>query len=277
MKYDLHLHSTASDGSLTPTELVKLCKSCDLSVMALTDHDNVSGIKEGLEEAKRQGIEFIPGVELSAKYQGELHILGLGIDWQSKELHDFLNLQQERREVRSKKLLDKLQQAGIAIEEKDVRTGTQEISSRTHFAIALVKLGIVKDVDEAFKRYLNIGARCYVPREKASLESCVEVIKATGGMAVWAHPYKMGLPDYQMEALGQRLKELGVKGLEAYYPRNGVNAARKMVALAERLDMVPTYGSDFHSKDRGIPGREFYEFDIPENIYRIIKEFNLTK
>ena len=176
---DLHVHSNASDGTLTPTEVVRLAKESGLSAIALTDHDTVDGIKEAIEAGKQYGVQVIPGIELSAEYKsGDLHILGLNVDYTDEEFRKKVAVCRDSRDNRNKKMIKKLNEQGISVTWDIMleRFGANSIT-RAHFAKYLMDEGYVADKDEAFRKYLNPGCPCYVSREKISPKEAIEIIE----------------------------------------------------------------------------------------------------
>ena len=245
---DLHVHSNASDGTLTPTEVVKLAKESGLSVIALTDHDTVDGIEEAVEAGKRYGVQVIPGIELSAEYKsGDLHILGLNVDYTDEELRKKVAECRDSRDNRNRKMIYKLNEQGFSVTWDIMleRFGANSIT-RAHFAKYLVDEGYVRDKDEAFKKYLNPGCPCYVSREKISPKEAIEVILKAGGHPVLAHPlfYKMNLE--RLESVIVMLKDFGLQGIEAIYSLNRPEDDAALLKIAKRQGLYITGGSDFH-------------------------------
>ena len=245
---DLHVHSNASDGTLSPTEVVKLAKESGLSAIALTDHDTVSGIEEAMDAGKMYGVEVIPGIELSAEYKnGDLHILGLGIDYTDKDFISKVSVCRDSRDNRNKKMIKKLNEQGFQVTWDMMleRFGANSIT-RAHFAKYLIDEGYVENKDEAFKKYLNPGCPCYVSREKISPKDAIEAILKAGGHPVLAHPmlYKMNLE--RIESVIVMLKGYGLQGIEAIYSLNRPEDDAALLKIAKRQGMYITGGSDFH-------------------------------
>ena len=243
---DLHVHSTASDGSLTPSELVSLAVKNGLSAIALTDHDTVSGIDEALTAAGE--IEVIPGIEISCIYEEkELHILGLFIDHHSRGLACFLEAAAARRKERNRKILEAFQRDGFQLSWEDLLSGHQETTvTRAHFARALLKKGYVSSVDQAFREYLNPECPYYRPREAILPKEALEAIRSAGGLSVLAHPCQYRLGWNKTEVLLSYLKDLGLDGVECWHSSNHIEESRKLRSLAEAYGLFPTGGSDFH-------------------------------
>ena len=233
---DLHVHSTASDGSLTPTEVVNRAAGLGLTAMALTDHDTVSGIGEALKAAKDLDMEVIPGIEVSCIYkEKEIHILGLYIDHTNPELLSFLKEASRKRYDRNMEMLAAFRKDGFALTEEDLFCGR-----------ALLKHGYVTSVDQAFKKYLNPDRPYYRSRELITPEEVLMVLLGAGGFPVLAHPllYKLGWAE--TEALIAMLTDHGLRGLECFHSSNNQDESGKLRKLAKKYALAPTGGSDFH-------------------------------
>ena len=251
---DLHTHTLHSDGTFTPSELVKLAKKAGLASIALTDHDTLSGIEEAQEEGGRSGVEVISGVEISVKFEpGTMHILGFFVDRNSKKLQEGLESIQEARRTRNPLIIKKLQEQGINItlEEVERESGGDQIG-RPHFARVLVKKGYVKNFEEAFERYLTKGAPAYVDKRKLTSREAIEMIEDAGGLAALVHPKQLKLdhaPD-EFERTVEKLRSEGLKGIEVYSSCQSKSEAACYRKTAERLGLIVTGGSDFHGANR---------------------------
>jgi predicted metal-dependent phosphoesterase TrpH len=245
---DLHTHSTASDGKLTPAELIRYAKRTGIEVIALTDHDTLSGLEEAAAEASRIGIEFIPGVEISAVYNpGTMHILGYFIDPADPDLTETLSWLRGGRDDRNSQILDRLAELGYPLDHEDVAAlAGGESMGRPHIARAMIDRGYVSTFNEAFERYLGKGALAYVDREKMTPEKAIESIIQAGGIPVLAHPQTLSLPDDELADLLDRLASLGLAGVEAYYYSHTDAETELYVNLADSFNLVITGGSDFH-------------------------------
>lgn len=247
-RIDLHVHSSCSDGTCSPSALVAYAQEKGLSAMALTDHDTVAGVQEAIEAAGGTGLKLIPGVELSAEYRGnDIHILGLYLNHRSGELLSYLEKFREIREERNQRMAQALTAHGMPVTEKELREEyTDAVLTRAHFAKMLVKKGCTGSYQEAFDRFLGDGKCCYIPKERISPPEAVELIHRAGGLAVLAHPllYHMGLD--QIGILVEQLKEQGLDGIEAIYSMNSGRDERHMRKLAQRYGLFITGGSDFH-------------------------------
>ena len=254
MKYiDLHVHSTVSDGTLTPTELVDHAIEVGLSAFALTDHDTIRGVAEAKERAawhKSRGhaIEVYSGVEISAAYKNrDIHILGLFVNENDEILDRILNSFLENRNRRNERMLEKFAEFGIELTMKDLtEDAPSAVITRAHFATALMKKGLVSSVQEAFEKYVGDNGPCYIPREYMSPEQAISSIKKAGGVPVLAHPLLYNLPHDELYALVDRLKKAGLRGIEVYYSNNRGQDEVNVKALANHFGLVATGGSDFH-------------------------------
>lgn len=245
---DLHVHSNASDGTMTPTEVVRLAKKSGLSAIALTDHDTVDGVSEAIKAGVEYGVQIIPGIEISAEYKsGDLHILGLDIDYTDEAFRAKVAVCRDSRDNRNRRMIQKLNEQGFPVTWDIMmeRFGANSIT-RAHFAKYLIDEGYVADKDEAFKKYLNPGCPCYVSREKVSPKEAIEMILQAGGHPVLAHPllYKMNLE--QIESVIVMLKGFGLQGIEAIYSLNRPEDDAALLKIAGRHDLYVTGGSDFH-------------------------------
>ncbi|MBR6142848.1 MAG: PHP domain-containing protein [Treponema sp.] len=247
---DLHTHSTASDGTFSPAELVRYAKEKGLSALALTDHDTVDGILEAQAEALKAGIEFVPGIELTVQWPtGEFHLLGLGLRQKSAELARAIDFLKGERNRRNLKMAEKLREMGVEITYEEVyeRFKRQNIG-RPHFASYMAEKGIVKQRQVAFDKYFAKGRPCYVDREGLDLEVAVEAIKTSGGIPVQAHPLSMYVSWGKMDATMEMIRDKGVMGLEAWHPGVRISEAERLEELGKNLGMVVTAGSDFHGE-----------------------------
>lgn len=247
---DLHTHSTASDGTCTPSQLISYAAEKNVSVIALTDHDNLDGILEAQSKAKELGIEFIPGIEISIEWpSGEFHLLGLGLKKAGKKLLETIEFLKSERDSRNKKIIQKLseQNINISYEELIEKAGTKTIG-RPHFAKLLIEKGIIKKTQQAFDLFFAKGRPCYVSKTGENLKKAVEAIKESGGIPVQAHPMSMYVSWGKMEETMLEIKKAGVEGLEAHHPGIRLSEARRLEELAQVLGMFTTAGSDFHGE-----------------------------
>lgn len=252
---DLHIHSTASDGSLTPSEVVLSAKKNGMQAIALTDHDTLSGLAEAEEKAAENGIEFIRGCELSAKFlDTDVHILGLFVP---KEKHCLADLEKEleifieRRNTRNKAIVRKLQELGIDItlEEVEKEAGGNVIA-RPHFANVLLQKKVIKTPQEAFTEYLGKGKKAYVPRESITPHHAVSLLAQAKAVPVLAHPRLINCKEEELTELIKELIPLGLKGIEVYHSAHSFEDERKYLEIAHNFGLCVSGGSDFHGRSK---------------------------
>jgi len=249
---DLHVHSNASDGTLTPAGVVELAAQKGLSAIALTDHDTIEGIPEALEAAKSLPLEVIPGIELSCVYLGEeIHILGLYVDLADKNFLTETDTLKDIRMKRNTEMIHRFQNAGIDITLLEVQAGNPDtVITRAHFARVLLEKGYVTNMDQAFKKYLSYSGP-YCPRkEKITPEHAMKILRDCKASPVLAHPYQYHLGDKKTEELVSYLKEMGLHGLEVYHSSNNQYESGKLKKLAKKYQLFPTGGSDFHGTNK---------------------------
>ncbi|MGA2159723.1 MAG: PHP domain-containing protein [Dehalococcoidia bacterium] len=254
MKYDLHLHTTASDGRLTPAELVKMAVENGLEVMAVTDHDSIGGIDEALDTARSfPHIYVIPGVEINTDLAtGELHVLGYFLDYKDPDLAASLEKIRESRVGRAQKMIEKLRKLGKPVEWQRIQELARgESVCRPHIAQAMLEKGYVSTEHEAFDKYIGRNGPAYVEREKIKPVDAVKIIKKARGVPVLAHPADIE----NLEDMIVELKAAGLVGFEVYYAQYPRHVIEKMVRLAQKYDLLTTGGTDYHhfGDDREIP------------------------
>lgn len=244
MKVDLHVHTTASDGTCSPGEVIQLAQKEGLAAIAITDHDTLSGAKEGVEIGERVGFEVIPGVELSTDLNGtDVHVLGYLIR-DFEVIEGVLDQMQRLRMSRAERMVEKLRRLGVGIDMEDVlREAKGDSVGRPHIAAAMVKRGAVGSVREAFELYIGDGKPAYIPKPKLTPSQAVELILESGGVPVLAHP---GLTN--MDKLIPKLAEGGLRGIEVHYPEHTEGQRRLYLSIARRYKLIPTGGSDFHGE-----------------------------
>lgn len=248
--YDLHSHSTASDGVLSPAALVRLAAGHEVDVLALTDHDSTGGLAEAAVTAQEVQIQFVPGVEISVSWQKQLiHIVGLGIDENSAALQAGLARQRVMRQQRAVAIGARFEKIGMPGVYEGACALADGVVSRSHFAMYLVQCGDVRDIQQAFKRYLQQGKRCYVACEWASLEEALGWIHGAGGEAVVAHPARYKMSRTMMQAFLTEFKALGGAALEVNCSSHSVKDVQLMAGYAEQIGLLASVGSDFHSPD----------------------------
>lgn len=248
---DLHVHSTASDGTLTPAQLVKRAKKNGVSVFALTDHDCLDGIPEVLFAAG-QDLQVIPGIEISLDVpQGTLHLLGYYVDPARGRLARAITELKAARATRNRRMLEKLNELGVSLtlEQVVAESGGGQVG-RIHFALALKKHGWVSTIPEAFDRYLAKGKQAYIKKAILQPAEAIQLVRESGGVAVIAHPFSLGLTDEQLKVFLQEMVSYGLAGLEVYYPLHKPDQIARYAALADELGLVKTGGTDFHGLNK---------------------------
>ena len=253
-KIDLHTHSTASDGTLSPSRLAEYAYEKKLRAVALTDHDTIDGVAEFCDKCRELGIEPIPGIELSANYEYEIHILGLFIDINNEELNRNLNELQHSRSTRNAQILKKLDEYGIHITPDMLRThkkhATLEDLGRGHIARAMVEQGYVRDKNEAFENYLGHGECCYIDRVTFTPKETIEMIKNAGGIAILAHPIYITEDEDRLFNIVSELKSYGLDGIECYYSIYPEEFTELCLRMCRSLNLLPSGGSDFHGENK---------------------------
>lgn len=249
---DLHVHSNASDGTLSPTQVVELAAREGLRAIALTDHDTVAGIREAEEAAERTGVELVPGIEFSCVWKGtEIHILGLFVDMDDPSFVRQVQEQLKIRDERNEEMIRRFQEDGMDITLEGLRAGkTDTVVTRAHFARLLVEKGYAATLDTAFKRYLQYGGRYCIRKERIDPEKAMDILVKNGAFPSLAHimQYKLGWEEDKK--LLAYLKELGLKGLEVYHSSHNASQSIRLQDLAVRYGLLPTGGSDFHGANK---------------------------
>ena len=255
---DLHIHYVASDGDLTPAEVVQQAESKRLAAIALTDHDTLAGLAEAARAAAGLPVRFIPGVEISARFSGgTLHILGLGLDPASAVLTETLRDLLEQRNQRNPKMIAKLQALGVDVTMDQLRQvaggadSDTAVLGRLHMAKLICQKGYARTVTEAFRRYLGYGAAAFVDKERLAPAQAVEAIHAAGGLAILAHPLQLQCANFaQLERAVRWLVGYGLDGVEVYHSGHSPAQTRAYLGLARRLRLLVTGGSDFHGSGK---------------------------
>ena len=261
---DLHVHSTASDGSLSPAQVAELGKAKNLSAIALTDHDTMAGVAECQKRGEEIGLEVIPGVEMSCVYrEQEIHILGYLLPpgfpkntfLHAQEIFSDLAYFARERENRNAEILRRFERDGIHISREDLLEGSTPNTqiTRAHFAKALVKMGLVKERKEAFEYYLVYGGS-YIPVKTVTIEKTMDFFKKHGFFISLAHPLQYGFPQEELEELLGLLKEMGMQGMETYYSAYDEAQTAFLLDLSRKYSLIKTGGSDFHGVNK--PGLE---------------------
>lgn len=253
---DFHVHSTFSDGTLTPVELSERASERDVSTFALTDHDEVGGFAGAARRGRELGIEVIAGIELSVSEEEgrrEMHVLGLGIDPEHAELRGCTAELREQRSCRGLAILERLRQLGIELSPARLREIAGEGTlGRPHVARALIEAGVCADPDEAFARFLRRGRPAYVAHVGLAARAAISLIHAAGGIACLAHPLlSVGVDKAGgLEGFVERLVGFGLDGLEVWHPSQNPGQTRRIKRIARRFGLVESGGSDFHGESR---------------------------
>jgi 3',5'-nucleoside bisphosphate phosphatase len=271
IRADLHLHTQASDGDLSPDEIASLAQSADLDAIAITDHDTIAGTRSADGMALKYGIRIIPGVEISIAYDpGTLHILGYFPSYPT-EFEKLLERLQHARVVRLPRIIERLNALGMDITESDVKQISRDSQiGRPHVAKALLKKGYVRDFEDAFARYLGKGKPAYVEKDRMASDEAISAIRASGGLPVLAHPFTLGLDKDELKAFIKSLKKQGLQGIEIFYPDHTKVQKKHYLAIAQELGLIVTGGTDFHTRLPGgvTPGK----YGIDKNGYKLFLE-----
>ena len=277
MKIDLHIHSTASDGTLTPSEILTMAQRLHLGAISITDHDTIDGTKEALAIGMPPSLKFLTGVEVSANppscfsCPGSFHILGYGINIDDTQLNHILVRLQEARKNRNPRIIERLNRMGFKLTLNEIRKACGECQlGRPHIARQMVKKGFVQSVGEAFDNYLASGRPAYVDKYRIHCDKAIEAILNAGGIPVLAHPVLLKIKnDDVLEKLIIHLREMGLKGIEAYYPEQPPNLIARYTEMADRHGLLITGGTDFHGsiKPEIKMGSGRGNFSVPYELY----------
>jgi 3',5'-nucleoside bisphosphate phosphatase len=266
---DLHSHTTASDGTLAPRELVRLAARHGVRVLAVTDHDSTSGVAEAIDEASKvPPLQIVPGLEINCDVPGaEIHVLGYCLDWEAAWFQEFLGAQREERRQRVYRIAARLAELGMPIDPADVFALVKEGSAgRPHVAQVMVDRGYVKSVREAFDRFLSANGPANVPRKRFTPVEAVRIIRRARGVPVLAHP---GLAN--RDELIPELVEAGLMGIETFYPEHSAGQITAYRGMCMRLGLIATGGSDFHGPSVGgarHPGLQ----PVPESAWQALRD-----
>lgn len=272
---DLHTHSTASDGTDTPEELVKKAHAEGVQALALTDHDTMAGLDEA-QETSEGLLHFIRGCEVSTSTDyGSMHILGLWLPKRCDELQKFLDQAMERRETRNIGMLKKLQDLGIKLELEELQEIAKGCIGRPHFAKLLLQKGYVENLREAFDKYLGVNGKAYLPKYSPTPEEVIPLMKQQGATVIIAHPFLKNLPQDAFGSTISRLKSCGLDGLESWHSSQSMEQTRVLTDLAIRRELQISGGSDYHgtAKEGIMLGHIDASTEIPDFIYdRLVED-----
>lgn len=249
---DLHTHSLKSDGAQTPADVVRAAHAAGLSAMALSDHDNVEGVREAMAEGEKLGIEVIPAVELSAQVDTELHILGYFIDVENKKLQEALDYSLVVRDQRQEETCRKLNEQGFQITMDELREEAHgnPVLCRAHFAQIMVRKGYAESVQDCFKKYLSVGCYAYSNKQALLPHEAVSLIHEAGGIAVAAHLHLIKMEDEPLKKFLADLIPHGLDGVEGYYTDYTPDMEQRYRAMAKELGLVLSGGTDYHGANK---------------------------
>jgi len=276
---DLHMHSTFSDGSLTPAQLVEAACEIGLTAMALTDHDSTGGLDQFLAACARQEgpgrVEGIPGVEISAAVsRGTMHMLGYFMDRENADLQAVLAHIRDGRETRNVQILQRLNELGLELtwDEVKERAG-EEVVGRPHFSQAMIARGYVHSTSEAFNTYLAKGKPAYVDRFRLLPADAIAAIRGAGGVPVLSHPFTLEPEGGDLKKLVQELTDAGLQGIEVHYSEHNAEQTREYLGLASEFDLAVTGGSDFHGEinPKVRIGKGFGSLNVPDELVEGLK------
>ena len=247
---DLHVHTTASDGTETPREVVERAKIQGLKAIAITDHDTVLGCREAMEAGSELGVEVVPGIEFGTKYGIAVHMLGYYMDLDSPVLEAMTRSIVEDRDQRNEKTVKLMQENGIDVTYAQLKERFGEVIGRPHFAHILMENGLAESVPDAFSRLLGKGMKYHQYRHTLEIHEVIECIVNSGGVAVLAHPFQYKKNDAELRELIEHCIGFGLKGMECRYSGYTLEQVEYLEALAEEYGLIKTGGSDFHGENK---------------------------
>ncbi len=245
-RIDLHVHTTCSDGTCTPTEVVRLAREKGLAAIAVTDHDTVTGCEEAMRVGEELGVEVIPGIEISTRYLGPVHILGYYLDIHSPVLNEVSDWLVKDRDRRNRKIAALMRADGLKVDYEEMRERFGPVIGRPHFAKLLMEMGLAESINDAFARFVERGQKYYAARNFLPIERSIRLIREAGGVPVLAHPFQYKLDDASLrDLLGLCIKN-GLMGMECRYSGYDEEKVQYLLGLAREFALIPTGGSDFH-------------------------------
>ena len=280
-RIDLHIHTTASDGTDLPSEAVAKARSLGLEAIALTDHDTVSGVAEAVSAGRTLGVEVVPGIEVSSDYRdNNIHVLGYFIDPDAPALRAVLDWIRTERVARNEYVVNRLADDGFDISIDELhRLYPEAVLGRPHMAELLMKKGYVSSVQEGFDRYLGEGGKYYMPKRRISMARAVETVLASGGLAVLAHPLQYRYPLNEVTELIEYGKSLGIRAMECFYSEHSAEDERWLLAQAERFGLGISGGSDYHGTRKTwiSMGAGMDNLDIPYSVLEELKKLHRSR
>ena len=247
---DLHIHTTASDGTASPAQVVRMAGELGLSAISVADHDTVSGCGEAMAEGRALGVEVVPWVEFSSRYGRTIHILGYFLNTESPALTRVLDWIVAERDQRNEKMAALMAADGIPVDYAEMKERFGPVIGRPNFGQLLVTLGYAESVQDAFDRYIEKGQPYYLPRKMLSIERSVEVIREAGGVPVLANPFQYRLEEPALRQLIEHCMDHGLLGLECRYSLYDEQQSQYLLSLAREYGLAPTGGSDFHGSNK---------------------------
>lgn len=278
---DLHLHTTASDGTFTPSEVVRFSKKLGLVAIAITDHDSIAGIAEALEEGTKEGIEVIPGIEFSTEINdASVHIVGLFVDYKNEELINLTSEIVNAREKRAEKIVEKINSLneGPKIRFEEVKEKANGLIGRPHIAEILIEKGYANSIEEVFTNFLRRSAPCYVPRFKLTPQECVRFLVKIKAVPILAHPGLLS-EEINFEPFLKELIECGLAGIEVFYPTHKLKQKEYFLKLAKKYNLLISGGSDCHGLLNNGPfiGSQKVPYSLLEKIKENLGRSNTSK
>ena len=246
---DLHVHTTASDGTVPPREIVKLAADMGLKAIAITDHDTTLGCAEAMAAAPA-GLEVIPGIEISTRYHTAVHILGYYIDSSNAQMRQALDWVLNDRDRRNRLICDTMHADGLPVNYEQLKQRFGQVIGRPHFARLCVEFGLAQDVQDAFRRFVGKDCRYYSPRNFLTIEQSISLIRGAGGIPVLAHPFQYRLDDAALRELIEHCIDSGLRGMECFYSGYTEEQSRYLLSLAGEYHLLVTGGSDFHGENK---------------------------
>ncbi len=279
---DLHIHTTASDGTTPPHKILSLAQELNLGAIAITDHDTLDGVKEALRSGIPPSLDFLTGIEISAtppppfRCPGSFHILGYGIRPDDPLLNQILFQLQDGRRNRNPRIIERLNSLGMDLSLEEVRQLAGDgLLGRPHIARLMVKKGFASSIDDAFDRYLGKGKPGYVDKFRIDTSQAISLITGAGGLPVLAHPYLLKLAnEKETEDLLILMKSMGLRGVEVFYPDHSKDYTAWLLSLAQKLDLLITGGTDYHGslKPEILLGSGRGDFFVPFELYQKLQQ-----